>query len=292
MAQKFNADLVNDIAQRRVVIFMGAGASKWAMPHDGIPYKDWPEFLRYANTKVRSKSLRKIVETMIVDLDYLMASELIKRALEDKWLPLLSEEFQKAADISRLHKAVVALDPRIILTTNFDKLIENAWNQAGATKYPTIVSKIDSVVFKLFRDQDNYLIKIHGSIDSPENIAFDKTSYQRDAFSNRNYIELLSTLLLTHTFLFIGFSMTDPAVSLIVEGSAFRYPETRPHYIFQAGRAATEVDSLWKQIRKLYVLRYSPEANHAALATQLEALAKAALKRRVEIAAEGLTTKV
>ena len=290
MTQKFNADLVDDIARRRVVLFIGAGASKWAAPNDGSTYKDWPEFLRFANGKVANKSLRKIIESQIESLDYLMASELLKNSLQEEWIAILSQEFQKAAEVSRLHHALISLDPRIVITTNFDKLLENAWNQGEVKKYPTVISKIDSSAFKLFRNEENYLLKIHGSVDNPAGIVFDKTSYQRDAYSNRNYVSLLSTLLLTHTFIFVGFSMADPAVSLIIEGSAFRFPETRPHYIFQSGQSIPQVDDLWKQVRKLYVLRYNPAAEHVALAVNLEALGAAATKRRTELAAGALST--
>lgn len=290
MAQKFNADLVDDVARRRIVLFVGAGASKWSAPNDGSTYKDWPEFLRFANSKVKNTALRKIIATQVKSLDYLMASELLKKSLQEEWISLLSQEFQKAAEVSRLHHALINLYPRIIITTNFDKLLENAWNQGEVERYPTVISKVDSSAFKLFRNDENYLLKIHGSVDNPDGIVFDKTSYQRDAYSNRNYVHLLSTLLLTHTFIFVGFSMADPAVSLIVEGSAFRFPETRPHYMFQPGKSVPQVDDLWKQVRKLYVLRYSPVDEHLALAVHLEALGVAATTRRTELAAGTLST--
>ena len=288
MAYKFNADLVNDVALRRIVVFAGAGVSKWAAPVDGELFKDWPEFLRHANSKIDSKAKRKMIESQIVERDYLMASELLKGALDDKWITLLSQEFQKVAEVSRLHRALIDLKPRIIITTNFDKLIETAWNQAPGEYYPNVLSTVDSSVFKLFRDGENYLLKIHGSIDVPAGIVFDKSSYQRDAFSNRYYADLLSTLLLTHTFIFVGFSMSDPAISLIVEGSAHRFPDTRPHYIFQSGQAVVDVDALWKKLRKLYVLRYAAVNRHLALALNIEALAKAGAERRAEVAAANI----
>ena len=209
----FNADLVNDIAKRKVVVFVGAGVSRWAKPHSGKDFKDWPGFLKHASEGIPAKA-KKMVLDRIEAKDYLIASELIKSNLADKWTEILASEFQQAADTSRLHKAIISLEQRVIVTTNFDKLIENAWNESGISRYPRVVSKIDQQVFKLFRDDENYLIKIHGSIDEPGEIVFDKTSYQRAAFSNLFYQDLIKTLLLTHTFLFIGFSMDDPAVSL------------------------------------------------------------------------------
>lgn len=281
----FNADLVSDIANRKVVIFVGAGASKWAKPHSGNSFKDWAGFLESASKKT-SRRIQLIVKQRLEANDYLMASEILKAELVEDWPTILVSEFQQAADVSRLHKAIISLNQRIVVTTNFDKLIENAWNDSNTTKYPNVISKIDQDVFKLFRNDDSYLIKIHGSIDEPGLIVFDKTSYQRTAFANRFYQDLINTLLLTHTFLFIGFSMDDPAVSLLVESHAYRFSETRPHYAFVSGKKQSEIDAISRKIRRLFILRYSDANHHEELAALIESLAEEGSNRRKELRAE------
>ncbi|SHM15459.1 SIR2 family protein [Rhizobacter sp. OV335] len=288
MATKFNADLVDDVARRRAVLFIGAGASRWAKPASGGSFKDWTQFLIAANAKISIRRVRTLIADLISAQEYLLASELLKSNLSDEWIELLKSEFQQVAEVSRLHKALIDLNPRVVVTTNFDKLIETAWSTASGDNYPTVVTEIDGNAFRLFRDDEKYLIKLHGSIDTPQGIVFDKTSYQGAAFNNRYYADILATLLLTHTFIFVGFSMMDPAVTMIVESAAYRFPSTRPHYIFQSGKAIPEVDGLWKRLRKLYVLRYSDADHHAALAEQLEELGAMATKRRNELAATAL----
>lgn len=276
----FNPDLVDDLARQRAVLFIGAGASKWAKPKGGGSFKDWPTFLLDAAKHATDKKIRLLIEKRVRARDYLIASELLKSTLQEKWRTILTQEFQQAADISRLHKALISLNQRVIVTTNFDKLIENAWNDTAPIRYPQVIGQIDEKVFRMFRDDETYLVKLHGSIDKPEEIVFDKTSYQNTAFANRFYAELLGTLLLTHTFIFIGFSMDDPAVSLIVESHAHRFPGTRPHYIFLSGPANQPIDDLSKSLRKLFVLRYQPKNGHVALAENIEALAEEVKKRR------------
>jgi hypothetical protein len=278
----FNADLVADIARQKVVVFVGAGASKWAIPNSGSSFKDWPDFLTHAARRSSPKT-QKLVRERIKAKDYLIASQLLKVDLADQWSTVLTEEFQQAAAISRLHKAIISLNQRVIVTTNLDKLIEKAWNDSDVKRYPTVISKIDQQVFKLFRDGESYLIKIHGSIDEPESIVFDKSSYQRSAFSNRFYQDLINTLLLTHTFLFIGFSMDDPAVSLLVESHAHRFSETRPHYAFFSGKKQPEIDDISKAIRRLFIIRYSDANHHEELVAQIEVLAQEGARRRKEL---------
>lgn len=291
MPYSFNADLIDDVARRRIVLFVGAGASKWAKPTSGGDFKDWVEFLQSANTELKGrKRIQRLVSEMIEQRDYLLASELLKSNLENRWTSLLEKEFQQVADVSRLHKAMILLDPRIIVTTNFDKLIEGAWAQVPGARYPTVLTRVGAEAFRLFRSDEKYLIKLHGSIDEPGEIVFDKTSYQSGAFSNSYYSEILSVLLLTHTFLFVGFSMNDPAVSMVVENAAYRFPNARPHYVFQPGKAVPEVDDLWKRLRRLYVLRYPNRNDHVALAERLERLGTDAGNRRAEILASQRAT--
>lgn len=274
MDVSYNQDLVNDIANKRIVLFVGAGASKWAQPRDGARFKDWKEFLLYAAEYISKPDLRGVVSDRVNAGDYLIASELIKDCLDDGWSDLLTAEFMRAADVSRLHAALISLNQRIIITTNFDKLIESAWDAAGLNNFPKIITKIDHKVFRLFRDDNYYLIKLHGSVDDVSEITFDKSSYQKRAFSNSFYKNLLDSLLLTHTFLFIGFSMDDPAVSLIIEQHAFKFSENRPHYILLSGDENYLVDGLSKKLRKLCVIRYKSENNHERLAEYIEGIAR------------------
>lgn len=276
----FNVDLVNDVAKRKVVLFVGAGASQWARPTGGGSFKGWAEFLEHACGNVTDVKTKRLIKERIKKGDFLIASELLKNSLEEEWTRILSAEFQQAAEISRLHKALIALNQRIIVTTNFDKLIETAWGNPQTSRYPTVISSVDHKAFKLFRDDEPYLIKLHGSIDDPDGIVFDKSSYQKTAFANQFYRELIATLLLTHTFIFIGFSMDDPAIALVLEAHAYRYADTRPHYIFTPGRSIQQIDDLSKSLRKLFVLRYPEKNGQVALAEGLELLGSAAQERR------------
>lgn len=276
----FNVDLLDDLARRKVVLFIGAGASKAARPRTGGSFKDWNEFLTDANKQVQDKKIQTIINSRIKLKDYLIASELLRLNLGEQWAQHITSEFQKAAETSRLHKALIGLEQRIIVTTNFDKLIETAWSDSLPERHPTVISTVDHKVFRLFRNDEPYLIKLHGTIDAVESIVFDKTSYQREAFANQFYRDLIGTLLLTHTFLFVGFSMDDPALSSIVESHAYKFSDSRPHYIFTSGPANSAVDDLSRTLRKLFVIRYSPKDGHIALVEAIEEMIERVKERK------------
>lgn len=283
LRERFNADLVTDVARRRVVVFVGAGVSKWAKPNGGGRFSDWIEFLNETSELLLDGNLKNKVFELIKDKEYLFASQLLKNKLGHAWEEKIQASFGQNAPASELHKAIARLHPRVLVTTNFDKLIEAAWTSENAqdASFPTIITKIDSTVFRLFRDDNDYIIKLHGDVDDQGSMIFDKSSYQSSAFGNNYYKDLLSSLLLTHTFLFIGFSMSDPAISTIVDMYAHGFSSMRPHYILQSGMP-DEIDELWKHHRRLSIIRYSPDDNHAELAALVNTLCDVAQERRRE----------
>ncbi|WP_133164300.1 SIR2 family protein [Solimonas fluminis] len=284
----FNADLVDDLARQKVVLFLGSGVSASCKTRAGQQIRQWEPFLQFAAGKIKDKSLKSLVKQSLEQRDYLMACDLIREALGTEWTDLLKQEYQQVGEPSALHKALVKLEQRIVVTTNFDKLLESAWEQfsGSATHFPQVTTKIDHKAFAALRDvKGKFLIKLHGSIDDPDSMVFTKSDYADRAFGNWAYNEFLRVLLLTHTFLFVGFSMTDPAISLLVEQYAQSFPTARPHYMLVGGKVHDRLIEWNKKLRRLYVLPYKSDNNHAELPRLLTALGKKASERRRELLA-------
>ena len=91
----FNVDLLDDLANKKVVLFVGAGASKWAKPRGGGTFRGWREFLEFACEKIDQKKLKSAIKQQIDKSDFLIASELIKDALKEEWQTVLLNEFQQ-----------------------------------------------------------------------------------------------------------------------------------------------------------------------------------------------------
>jgi len=286
----FNSDLIGDLARQRVVLFIGAGVSSSAHTAAGGKILGWPAFLSATAEKV-AEPLKNQVKYLIKSKDYLLACELLQMSLEDEWERLVTTEFGQVANPSALHKAVLELTQRIIITTNFDKLFESAWGLPGAagTHYPKVISKIDRDIFRILKDAEgSYLLKIHGSIDDPASLIFSRSEYIRMAFGNENYSTFLDSLLLNFTFIYIGFSMDDPAITSLMEMYALRYPSSRPHYIFAPSIVPENIVMLQKRLRKLVVIQYDSKDDHAELAPLLIELRNLMRDRRKRIIAENM----
>ena len=283
-----NADLIDDLARQRVVLFLGSGVTASAVTNSGNRIRQWEPFLRHCAEQVVDGEGKALVKRLLNDKDFLIACEILRRRLGDRWGQLLHDEFAQIATPSSLHRALLNLGQRIMVTTNFDKIIESAFEQSGSSHYPKIVTKLGPDAFKMLRDEERYLVKMHGTIDDSDSFIFTKSEYIERAIENWVYAEFLRILLATYTVVFVGFSMADPAISSLVEQYAFRYPRGRPHYILQAGPTDPDIAEINKSLRKLFVIEYDSANNHEQLVSVIEAMVGRMNSWRAELAAASL----
>ncbi|MGJ5203515.1 SIR2 family protein [Bradyrhizobium sp. HKCCYLR20261] len=288
----FNADLLDDLAREKAVLFLGAGVSASAKTSTGGKIADWNTFLAALCNDV-PEPIASQVRALIQAKDYLLAGEILQSALADGWESKITEHFGQKATPSALHASLIALSQRIILTTNFDKLLEVAFEKMDIrdTHYPTVINKVEDDVFRALKDHNRkYIVKIHGTVDDPSSRVLSRSEYIRLAFGNSYYSSFLENLLLNYTFLFVGFSMDDPAIMSLMEMYSLRYPKARPHYIFAGGPIPENIIEINKRLRKLIYIVYDSTDNHAALPGLITDIAIASDARRREIFAEHQAT--
>lgn len=286
----FNADLIDDMARQKVVLFLGAGVSSSALTATGTRIAGWEKFLLDMCGHA-SKSASCQAKALIEKKDYLLACEILQSDLAESWERHVTAEYGQRATPSALHESISRLDQRIIITTNFDKLIEVALETAGdhTTHYPIVISSVDDRVFRALKDHSGrYVIKIHGTVDDAKTLIFSRSEYIRLAFGNFNYTSFLENLLLNYTFLFIGFSMDDPAICSLMELYAHRYPSSRPHYLFAPEPIESNIVDIYKRLRKLVVYPYDPINNHAKLPKTIDDLAEKIKSKKKELLANAL----
>jgi hypothetical protein len=109
------------------------------------------------------------------------------------------------------------------------------------------------------------------------------------AFGNEKYAGFLENLLLNYTFLFVGFSMDDPAIISLMEMYALRYPSARPHYIFSPSGVPENISQIHKRLRKLAIIQYDPKNDHSELAPLVVELGKQARERQRQIISDAVT---
>lgn len=280
-------DLVRDIAARRSVLFLGAGVSRNAENAAGVHPREWADFLRYLSDLVTDAVRRAEIIQCIDDIDLLTACELARKYLSVSAFrtEMLKEFSGNGYRHAQIHDDLSLVDSRLVMTTNFDKLYENRANQLQDN---TVLVKnyYDNDVADVFRRRDRVVLKIHGTIDTPERTIFTRSQYALARRDFGHFYQLLRGLFVTHTFVFLGTSLRDPDVQLLLEDHAYRFEGSRPHYMAMPENSVRSgILRVLEDTMNLKALLYDPADNHKSLGDSIAALVPKVEAAREEIAA-------
>lgn len=279
-------ELIEDIARRRAVLYIGAGASASTNGDDGKRPPDWITFLKDANRRLGRKVPRDTVRDLINDQDLLTACELLKKSLDETWPEVLKQEFiEPHYQAGDLHREIHNLDLPIVITPNFDTIYDRF--ASHETRGATVVKNYYDVDLPMYiRRNYRVILKAHGTIDEPSRMVFTRGDYAKMREHHRSFSNLLESLFLTHTFLFIGTSFNDPDLRLFLESMRYMHPEAPPHYMTSPiGEVSKHVDESIRGNMNLKLLRYSPDNGHSALVEGVRDLVSAVVEKRGILAA-------
>jgi SIR2-like domain len=128
------------------------------------------------------------------------------------------------------------------------------------------------------------VLKVHGTIDSPDAI-FTRSQYALVRRDHGHFCQLLRGVFVTHTFVFLGASMRDPDMQLLLEDHAYRFEGSRPHFMVMPHNSARSGTlRVLEQTMNLQALLYNPANDHHELADSV-----AALVPKVEAARESIS---
>lgn len=286
-------NLVEAIARRKSVLFLGSGISANSCNDDGKHPLTWEGFLRDILEKRAPKltGQRNVIEEMLNLKDYLTACEVIVDTLgENDFGELAADEFRRPGyKPSKIHEAVYRLDSRLVLTPNIDKIYEQyAMNES----HSTVVAKsyYESDVAKFLRTDDYLIIRVHGYVDDSARIIFTHKQYSEARCRYASFYRILDALMLTHTFVFLGCGISDPDIQLLLENTNFLYPGCMPHFFVTAKDTySKEIEQSLLHNRNLELLTYeNTDGTHQQLLKELENLIPKIEDRRQEISVKGI----
>lgn len=213
----FIDNYVKEIKNYNAAMFVGAGFSMSA------GYVDW------------KKLLSKIAEELELDVE--KETDLISLAQysynengQNRGLinNTLFEEFTKEKDLDENHKILAKLPISTFWTTNYDSLIEDALRDEKKT---VDVKHNNSQLSLTVPHRDAVVYKMHGDKSNPNEAILIKDDYEQYYRKHAQFITALSGDLISKTFLFIGFSFTDPNLDYILSRIRIDYAENnRQHY--------------------------------------------------------------
>jgi SIR2-like domain len=277
--------LVDEIARRRVLVFLGSGVSKQSVGNVGKRPPLWIEFLKSGTVACTNRKASIEITRQIKVGELLTACEILKEELGTAWDGLITREFvDPHYSASRLHELIFKLDARLVITQNFDKIYDA---YATASSQGTVVVKTytEDDTASFIRRRQRLILKAHGTIDKPAEMVFTRGDYARARHHHASFYSLLDGLVLTHTCLFLGCGTSDPDIALMLERAVQLHPSTFPHYLVMGGALSVELKRAYKRTLNLEALAYSNANNHEALVVGIESLVQKVESRRLELAA-------
>lgn len=178
-------------AQNRLVVFVGAGASRDA----GVPL--WNDLV--------SQMAKVLPQEIQEKYDNLQLAQLVREMSDEKayYASVRKHLLQNATCSNAIHDGILELDPSCIITTNYDSLLEEAALKKNRQFW--VVSK-DSDLPQ--NHGERLLVKMHGDLTN-ENIVLTENDY----YDYSRHFPLIRSYIVSQfaskVVLFIGFSFSD-----------------------------------------------------------------------------------
>jgi hypothetical protein len=215
-----------------VIPFVGAGMSKSA----GLP--DWKEYLLNLCDEA-ALSQDAIRERLEIQSDYEGAMhEIIQRMTMNRFERDFERSFQVPATISGAITLIPKLFDCSVITTNFDRVVERAYENEGKAFVEKVTGRgRASAFFRAIPAGDRYLLKLHGNIDNAAERVLNRDEYAT-AYGNEGDVnmtcplpKLLKRLFTSYSFLFLGCSLSaDRTIQTFMRVAGEEGADSLPHH--------------------------------------------------------------
>ena len=280
---EWDRSFVEELAARRCIVFMGSGVSAGCLSADKSKSPpDWSSLLNLLNGAMPQSTDKEFALKKIESKEYLDAAEIIcSRISASDFTAIMRSEFitpkYQASDV---HKAVLKIDPKIVVTTNYDDIYEKYCSTGDAFAGYNVCRYYDTHLINDLRSPVRSIIKAHGCVTDPSRAVLTKHQYFKARQESPNFFKILDALFMTHTLLFIGYSLSDPDIQLLLENTNITAPSAHQHYALV--RKGSIHEALRSAAMKSYNIRfveYDGE-KHEKLIAGLEDLANLVVEKR------------
>ncbi len=209
---KISPSLINAISQKRVVLFTGAGISVSA----GMPTA--------SQLQKQVASVSGVAEERTF-WDTMASAE--AKAGRQELVSMLTRTLSNVVP-SRTHALIAKVGFDVIITANFDTLMEDAIRRNGLTCFPVV--QPEELAYA--DNSDVLLLKIHGSIERPDSLMLTTDDYGTFQDRKNLLVQTLTHYFVTRTILFVGYSLKDQDLLEILQDIGEKLgPHKRPAYL-------------------------------------------------------------
>lgn len=214
-------DIMHAKENNQLVIFVGAGVSKNSnVPTWGELIKKFAGEIGYSKCdKCKCKCKDDKCPDPECENRYNFTQDEFLRIPEyyyqqfgkEKYYSLIRHELQGGTGPNPIDDEIIRLLPSHIITTNYDSLLEES--KAEYTHLYKVVSRDSDL---LSTSNDRYIVKMHGDFTNEDSIVLKESDYIDYEQKHPLISTFIKSLLINHTFLFLGYSLNDYNLNLII----------------------------------------------------------------------------
>lgn len=284
------SQLMEAILDRRCVLFAGAGLSRGEVEINGSTREQalptWSNLLivlldRAAELNHLASAEASRLRRAVKDKKFLFAAEAIREKMGAREFDDALEKIFRDPSLrpTHRHQLITQIPFAAVITTNYDKLIENAYARSGTIppeyshdNAPDVISALSTNRF--------FILKAHGEIDRKDTIILSERDYRNMTYKEPGFKAALNTIFISKTVLFVGTSFNDPDVNLVLETvtEAFSAKGTRHFALIPSGDMGSEETQHWREFFGIQFLSYKASKGHPEVDDFLERLSVEALQ--------------
>jgi len=239
-------ELLDDIRRGECIPVIGAGFSMNAILPDGYHMPLWDDLCKEVTTRLNEKSSGSPIKDL---------SNYCRKRTKFELIKLLRDCLNiRTAKPGHAHMEFVQIPFEQVITTNFDFLLERAYEAADKPYLPVVDE--DLLPFKPVTGETK-LIKMHGDLHHPSLLVLTEEDYDGFRDQRERMFQAVTHLLIHNSILFIGYSIDDPDFRQIWKLVENQFKLHRPAYALLVnatkskisefeGRGVTKVVSLPK----------------------------------------------
>lgn len=274
MTLEIEIAVLDALAHKNVIAFVGSGASC------EMGYPSWGELARGVLEKLmpdKSSEGYKNVESAIARKLYPEAFGYLEKITSRQQMCDAISEILKASSngTDSLYSILAKLPFSCYLTTNYDDEMLNHLKKVGRTGFGVLGnSKRDFYSFR--DDMKDIVFKIHGDLETPADAVITSQDYSKFSSSpEREYYRVrLQALFLMKKSVFVGYSLGDRDLGLVLETLKQKCSEISPAFMFLATDSKLDIEEYASRYG-IRIIPYKAKGNnHSALVRKLETYCK------------------
>lgn len=167
-----------------------------------------------------------------------------------------------------------------LFTTNYDNIYETYCLSESSDQGYNVCKYYDTHLLNDIRSTTRIIIKAHGCISDPTKLVLTKSSYFEARRDYPQFYAILDSLFLTSTLLFVGCSLSDPDIQLVLENSNISAKTDHRHYSLMPSGTHYSLKKAILSTYNIELIEY-PARDHSLASVSLRELCDMVIAHRL-----------